>query len=375
MDESVLYRLVLARTFFQVAASNVQRSDPHSLAVAIVNAHDALDNFLGALATHLNVRVAEDLSMLKTYDRIGSESHSLGNRAKLAQLNALRNDVKHQGLHPNPLVVRQLVVETRTFADEVAQAYFGRPLSQIRLVDAITDERVRAKMENVAAMIESTQYREALEQMAYLIYQVYESKNAFSRLLSRVVSPADSDLTRVDFPNFDRTEKRVDFVELGINPEEYEQFHYVVPHVGARGYGDATEYVLKKSRYFWHEGNFNEDICESAFDFLFRFIIARQQRRRKDTFARYHPVDKVTFMRESAVFKRRDGTDVLRAYHAGAEVFVGALAFVDGAWQDYDDEMVFITIYDGTETLFGYLRKADVAVTPDVSLPSGGGEA
>jgi len=156
-------------------------------------------------------------------------------------------------------------------------------------------------------------------------------------------------------------------VELGINPDEYEQFHYVVPRVGVRGFGENKQYVFKKSRHLWHEGNFNRHVCESAFDFLFRFITARERRRRADDFVRHHPLDKITFIQDSAVYEARDQKAIVRNYRVGQEVFAIALPYVDGEWQNHGEELILTTIYDGSDEILGYIRKADVIVTPNVS--------
>ncbi|MBV9067347.1 MAG: hypothetical protein JO231_01460 [Acidobacteria bacterium] len=201
MDESVLYRLLLARRFLDSAARHLEQTDVHGRAVAVVSAHDALDNFLGALASHLNVHIAEDLTMLRTYDRIGSGGHSLGSRTKVAQLNALRNDVKHLGLSPNPAVVRQLIAEITAFADATAKAFIGRPLSRIQFVDLIREDDVRSSMQKIRALIDSGEYRPALEQMAHVIYRVYESHLfEFTRSLMRHTSNTAPDPEAVDFP-------------------------------------------------------------------------------------------------------------------------------------------------------------------------------
>ena len=73
IDQSILYRLVLAKLFLRNADANRRRGDPHSLALAVVNTHDAIDNLLGAIATERNVPIAGDLTLLATYDKIGSQ--------------------------------------------------------------------------------------------------------------------------------------------------------------------------------------------------------------------------------------------------------------------------------------------------------------
>lgn len=314
--------------------------------------------------------------MLRTYDRIGSAGHALGSRTKIAQLNTLRNNVKHQGLHPNPTVVTQLVAETRQFADSLSEKYFGRDLSRIRLVDLIANDDTRSSMAQIGTMIDDGRFRDALEEMARVIYDVYESGHfEFVRSLLRHTSPAPLDPEEVEFPKTDRAERRLDLVELGINPEEYEKFHYVVPRVGVRGYGDEKQYVLSKSRHLWHVGNFTRETCDSAFDFLLRLILAQQRLQRSDSFARVNPLDQITFVRDSAIFEVRDQTKVLRSYQAGSEVYAIALPYVDGEWQNFGEQLVLTTIYDRGEQLFGCIRKGDIAVTPDVSFPELGREA
>lgn len=370
MDRSELFRLVLTKRFLEEAQANVRRGDAQSLAVAVVDMHDALDNLLGTLATHLAVHVPDDTTMLRAYDRIGAAGHSLGSRTKVDQLNAVRNDVKHQGLHPNPAVVRDLVPELAALADEWAVRFLGKDLKAIHLIDAIHDNAVRADMSLIWRVIESGDFRNALEQMAFVMFKVYEESTfgplRWARQLALFRSGERGE--EFEFPEIDRTERRLAFVELGLDPQEYDVFHRLVPRVGVRA-GSDTAYVLKKNRHTWHSANWTRENCDRVFDFLLRVILAKEDRPGRPPITSLSPVDKITFLHDSALFEDRACTKPVAEYHAGDATYALALPFVDGAWQNHGEELVYSNFLIDGEWEPAYLKKQDVEVTPDVPDP------
>ncbi len=353
MDRSELFRLILAKRFVQDARNNAQKGDAESLAIAVANMHDAFDNLLGTLASHLGVHLPDDSTMLKTFSRIASAGHPLGSPTKLAQLNAIRNDVKHQGLHPNPLVVKQLVPELANLADELSERFLGRPLSGIQLVDAVVDPEIHADMALIQDVIETGDFMNALEQMAFVMFRVYEQPRFGIFRMARALWSIRSGEQQPDFefPELDRTEKRLDFVELGLDPQEYDAFHRVVPRVGLRS-GSDTAYILKKDRRTWHE-----------------LILAKQDRPGRPPVTSISPVDLVTFVQDGALYEDKQTTKVLENYRKGDTVHALALPFVDGAWQNHGEDVVLANVFINSEWDAAYFRKADVEVTPDVRDP------
>ena len=332
--------------------------------------HDALDNLLGALATHLAVHIADDTTMLRTFDKIGAAGHSLGARTKIAQLNAIRNDVKHQGLHPNPIVVKDLVPELATLADEWCVRFLGKSLKAIHLVDAVRDHAIRADMSLIQQVMETGDFRNALEQMAFVMFKVYEkptfSPLRWARQLALFKSGERAD--DFDFPEIDRTERRLAFVELGLDPQEYDFFHSLVPRVGVHA-GTETGYVLKKNRHTWHAANWTRENCDRLFDFLLRVILAKQDRPGRPAITSISAVDQVTFVRDSALFEDRACTIALASYQSGEIAYALTLPFVDGTWQNHGEQVVYANFLVNGEWETAYLRKNDVEVTPDVPDP------
>ena len=369
MERSELFRLVLAKRFLQEARANVRRDDAESLAVAVVNMHDGFDNLLGALASHLAVHIPDDTTMLRTYDRIGSAGHAIGSRAQVAQMNAIRNEVKHHGLHPNGVVVRQLVPELLDIADDLSLRFFGTALSDVHLVDAIEDEGVRRDMALVRDVMAAGDYRNALEQLAFIMFNVYE-RQAFglARTIRRFMTLRDGTPPDVEFPDIDRTQQRLDFVELGLDQQEYEAFHWVVPRIGLRA-GSDTAYISRKSRHTWHAANWTRSNCERAFDFLLRLILAKQDRPSRPALVRISPVDKITFVVDSVVGGDKELKEVVARVKAGDALLALTLPYVDGAWQNHGEELVFSNLLIENEWQPAYFRKRDVTVTPDVEIP------
>jgi hypothetical protein len=366
MDESILYRLVLARTFLEQARANVTRQDATSLAIAVVNLHDAFDNLCGAAATHLNLPVSESLSLLKTFDRIANAQNIPG-RLKIEQLNALRNSIKHQGLHPNPIVVRQLLPELIALADEMALKLLGKTVTSVRTIDLIADDGTKDSMAMVAERIELGDYKNALEQMAFIMFRVYEVQRVMQTRLARYIAylggSSASPTNRAEYPSIPPIELRLDFVELGIDPKEYEAFHLIVPQVGLAPGASDTAYVMTRNRYTWHAANWTRETCDHAFDILMRLIVAQQSRTLRPQIRFDQSLDKVRFLKDSAIYKDPAAQDVAILVHEGDEFYVANLPFVDGGWQGLGSELARGQFHHAKQWILGYIDKRDVTVT------------
>jgi hypothetical protein len=256
MEESVLYRLILAKTFLEHGRRNAAEQDVTSLAIAVVNVHDAFDNLLGAIATHVGTHLAENASLMKVFDRLASD-HALPGRSQLEQLNTMRNGVKHQGLHPNADVVRRIVAEVTALADDLTVRFFQKPATSFRSVDLIRDDQLRSDMALALSVMDTGDYRNALEQLAFIMFRIYELPSLHDKRMGRVVAAlrgAQPSETAYDFPEIDKTVQRLDFVELGLDPREYELFHTVVPRVGLVAGSTDTAYVMKKGAAYMARG-------------------------------------------------------------------------------------------------------------------------
>jgi len=303
--------------------------------------------------------------MVQLFGRIASAGHSVGSAAKLNQLNAIRNDVKHLGLYPNPVIARQLVPEIISFADSLASSFISKSLRDIHMTDAITSDEFRRSMDLIQTDIEREDYGNALEKMAFVIFEVYERSTFGFRRLQALISGRP--LSEFAFPEIDHTEQRLYFVELGLDPQDYESFHYLVPRVGLRS-GSDTAFIMEKNRHTWHVGNWTHDNCTHAFDFLLRLILAQQERPGPPPVTSINPVDRITFIRDSEIYDVRDQRIPVGICSSGDTLYVSALPFVDGNWQNFGEETVLVTVLGG-DWRVGYIRKADVEVLPDVELP------
>jgi len=368
MDESIGYRLVLTRAFLDQARISASREDMTSCALAVVNLHDAFDNLSGAIATQLGVQVAEGASMLKTFDRIAT-AVSIPYRVKLSQLNTLRNAVKHDGLHPNPVVVRQLVAELILAADELAIIVFKRPVSSFRTIDLLLDADLRNEASLVEALIEAGDFRAALEQVAYLLFQVYESEFVREERLGaakKVTTLPSCATARYDFPAIDEARQRLDFVALGLDPLEYDSVHAIVPRVGLMITEHEIFFILKKDPTTWHATNWTLQHATYALEFVVRLILAWQRRVSCLPVItwRYSAV-RLRFNCDSSIFVDDAGTQILRRVREGEEIDAWKLQFVDGAWQDFGEERAHAEILDKHERKIGYFNKCDVRIVQE----------
>lgn len=341
----------------------VRSEDSISLATAVVSIHDALDNLAGAVASEKSIHLGKDPTFIQTFLKIAHHDGFAVDLQKVEELNALRNNVKHRGMEPNPRSVRSLLPLMLTFADDLCLRTFGRALAEIHLVDAVEDESLRNRFRHIQERIESGEYRNALGAMSFALFEMYEREILeFQRRLAFFGGAAPTG--KFEFPQIDANRVRLDFLELGLDPEEYFRFHQLVPYVGlARG--TDSGFIKRKSRATWHDGNWTRENCITFIDFLLRLAIAKQRRATGPKLSLRYEVDRITVLRDTPLL-HPSNDDVVRPLRAGDILYAVNVPFVERAWQN-PNETTFISNFEINDSMVsGRITKADIQFEPGV---------
>lgn len=375
----ILYRLALSKYFVREAKAKLQHSsDDLALSLTVVNLHDGLDNLLGAVASRLSVDLPEKASLVSTFESI-SRVEALPHKMEINQLNALRIDIKHKGLVPNPKTVLSLAPVLEEFCDQACNRFFQRTtLMQVSLVDAIDSPRLREGMRQIEDLIEDGKHKEALESMAFVIFREFDANyvdefgGGFGPLAASLLEqprPLPEEQKRV-FPSPPVDLVHRIFLEMGIEPDLYYRFHNIVPKVGYDNLRDRN-LIVEKDRSTWHIENWTRENCWFCFDFLISYLVRRQKGYRGYTIIRRHWKDKIRFIRDSTMYEFVEGQRVEIAMKAGASLIGSVRDYVDGAWQgDPDDPLADVTLFVESPVHVRFVRvlKQDVEVFADEEI-------
>jgi len=163
------------------------------------------------------------------------------------------------------VTVRLLSVELTEFIDTVTQKVFNKRLNDIEVALLVVDSERRAELLAIRTLVEDAEFKGAMERMAFVMFEVYERRYLESQQRARWIKAKREgrEPPTFGFPEFEGAIWRLDFIELGIDPQEYEAFHMVVPQVGLLT-ASPTAFIMRKDRATWHVANLNRANCLRA---------------------------------------------------------------------------------------------------------------
>ena len=294
LQSNIIFRLVLAKTLFKSGLEFCNtKVDDYNFSHGLIALHDALDNFTGAIATYLNITLPQEskfittLNLIQEYEKKGNPSFILISRNELVQLNTLRNNIKHQGITPNIKHTKALIAPIIAFFREYSQRYFSLEWDFISIADLVKKDTVKAALKKVEDLINRAEYKEALNEMAIIKFQVFDeqlmrikldpnwhfgppSEKAEELRKSKNIFPEQDDAWFSDL--YDRTK----FLERGIDRNLMDKFETLTAKVGINNVKD-WKYLLKHD-HSWGKINWTREISIFCFDFLIDAIIKYQGR-------------------------------------------------------------------------------------------------
>ena len=290
----IVYRLVLAKTIFKKAIRFCDTpNDTFNFSQGLIALHDALDNFTGAIASQLNISLTQKSYLLDTLNAIEGHkrktdaSFSLISKNEIAQLNTIRNNIKHQGIVPNTNHAKGLIAPIVFFFQEYSRCYFGLEWEIISLADLIKDDSIKTQVKKVEDFIEQGKYKEALNEMAIIKFKVFEESLLRIRLNPRydLSPPSEEDKKLRESSNifpgqgrgwFSDLYDRADFLEKGIDRDLMRKFEDLTAKVGVNN-NKEWEYILNHG-HNWGPPNWIKENALFCYDFLVDAIIKNQRR-------------------------------------------------------------------------------------------------
>lgn len=376
VDQSILLRAILARTLLVRARNEVKdRHDDNAVATAVLHMHDCVDNFLGAVASHLDIHIpAGKDSMMQVYEKIESAGglQKFGYKTELNQLNTMRNAIKHSGVMPNPAQVIALVGSVTNFCNEVAEECFDVKLDNIYVSLLIQHDKKREALQIIEALIEKGDYENAMRQAGIALFQYFDATQwQFSPLRLATAGLQPEDEINV-FPEGGNDKARLDLMEHNIDPYLYHRFKNLTPEIGYDNLRDRN-IIARHDDLRWHDKNWTKENASFCLSFLSNLFLKQQRNYGGYTIYEKRGVYTLTFTTDSTIYIKRGGELLELRRASTGEIIEGSLdSYANGEWQQYDKDFdsvyahVPIEYINGKLTLAGYyINKDDITIERD----------
>ncbi len=371
----IVYRLVLAKTIFKKAIQFCDTpNDTFNFSQGLIALHDALDNFTGAIASQLNISLTQKSYLLDTlnaiegYERKTDTSFSLISKNEIAQLNTIRNNIKHQGIVPNTNHAKGLIAPIVSFFQEYSRHYFGLEWEIISLADLIKDDSIKTQIKTVEDFIEQGKYKEALNEMAIIKFKVFEESLLRIRLNPRydLSPPSEEDKKLRESSNifpgqgrgwFSDLYDRADFLEKGIDRDLMRKFEDLTAKVGVNN-NKEWKYILNHG-HNWGPPNWTKENALFCYDFLVDVIIKNQRRSLNFTETWIWTIYTIQARDEIKIYDKDDNLiyTMPKAEKRDALIF----GRIDKNWEVYNkgDLLIKLVEEDGKEEVIGYYEEGD----------------
>lgn len=342
MNPTVLIRLTLAKTFL-VKAQNAlkQGNDDLSLATAVVDMHDCIDNLLGVLASELIADQSKDYltaRFIKVGERYSDKFGApLPNQSDVTLLNTMRNGVKHNGILPNTAQVISVVKALTDFSNDVTFKVFGVRLEDVSLISQVSNENKRRDLEDIEKDIAEKKYESAMKKSAEALFKYHDSTapnlDGILAIFSQVTSKGSAEKANI-FPERTVQETNLKLLEEGVDPYLYYRFGNLVPKIGYDNLEDKN-LIYDYPSNTWHEKNWTAENATFCLNFLTKLFLGQQR-----TYAGYRIVHKrvlneVTFIKDSEADISLTTEPIIKKFSKGDKLYGLVDGFINGEFLGY----------------------------------------
>ncbi len=377
LESHIMFRLVLARTLFKSGLENCSTNvDIFNFSHGLVSLHDAVDNFTGAIATHLNINLPQDsklittINLIRDHEKVKDSAFVLIGRDEIVQLNTLRNNIKHQGIIPNINHSRTLLGSITSFFQEYSRRYFDLEWEFISLTDLIKKDATKDSVKKVEEMIEQGKYKDALDKLAIIKFQVFEELALKVRLNpNRDLFPPSDDTKKLRVSNnifpgqhsswwLTDVYDRARLLEKGIDRNLMNRFEELTANVGFNN-AEKLDYILDHGTN-WGELNWTREISVFCLDFLVDSIIRNQYKEHAVRQKWIYESHKIKALEDISIYEHKDNK-LIHTMLKGKECnafFIGRKA---GQWEIFESNDCFIRIYDDNDEniIEGFFKEGD----------------
>lgn len=179
MRADILRRIFFAKKLYEDAEIFCRKkSDEISFAQGILLLQDSLEVFLATLCSHLDIVLPETAGMLRYIKLISDNDRTkqLRHTREMNRLNSARVTIKHQGFLVKTDELAHLPEVAYELMAKACEDYLRLPFDEISLTRLIGNPHLRLLVQKAEKEIKQQNYKECLELLAELVYNVFEIK-------------------------------------------------------------------------------------------------------------------------------------------------------------------------------------------------------
>lgn len=268
-------KLILIKQLYQQAIiqSKSHHSDVNRL-ISVIEFDAAIESFLKSIIWSLDSsktppdkfqELIQECNNLLTKNSLSS----LPDLAHIQWIHSIRNDAQHKAKLPTIENVSDCRTYTRDFIEKVMNDVYGSSFENISLIELIKDEKIRQHFINAESFIKNGENQKAVQESAIgfesalsfvkkaLVGDTSHFTRAFITEDSSGKPKSDSDMFRA----FEKMQKTVLFLSLGMNYREYIQLKQIT--------GNITFTLDGKSHFHY----LKESISSEDSDFVFSYCV------------------------------------------------------------------------------------------------------
>ncbi len=178
MRPEILNRLILAKALYKQGRNLCSaKNDRFKFAMGLISFHDAIDQVLGAIAEEVNLLgVGRNRYLIQLFNKLENydSQKPLLYGQQVRNLNTLRNNIKHQGIFPNPKTEAYLSIAIGNFLEDTCRKYFNIDFNSLSLAELIRDSKIKQEVLEAERLLEEEDYKSALEKMAIAMFFTFE---------------------------------------------------------------------------------------------------------------------------------------------------------------------------------------------------------
>jgi len=272
----IMKRMILAKMLYDNGViATATGNDRLRFAQGIINFHDSVDLSLGAIADHLNISTKRTVSLLEYVDIIPKEDiehRKIPCSQQLKTLNTLRNDIKHEGILPDPESNKHFPATITTFLNEICFSFFELDFNKINLIELISNQELKKLLVQAETLIANHEYELSFEQLSLVMYNIIEKDFLQSRFNTEDVL---NRVRKIGYPKSESMELTVKLLEHGVDLKLYKDLHTLIPFAGLNY--ETEEIVFWCPKTFSHGGNWTEENARMCLTFVIDLALKFQK--------------------------------------------------------------------------------------------------
>ena len=250
LRKDVVQRLLLAKSVLSpVLTAAPGQPNAYLVARRVLNAHDAADLALAAIADHQGVLPSESPapSMIQCLELINTQADKYPGYFK--QLNDARNGLKHAGNLPNTEQWASVAADVLEKLSAICKATLGVALGDLDESELVTNETAKAHLTSAKQAKASQDFKRALEDIGKALFVSLEDAPDVGRI-------------RVGRAN---AEDALKLTAFGVSANDFLRLQEFLPMVsGPPSFAERSEptEILWKQSEFGHPGNWREEVVD-----------------------------------------------------------------------------------------------------------------